>query len=109
VDRHEKRLGGTQIICLQNTYRSIAKLTADSRSPTNVSIATFRPREIERFVVEESDRHWKKSWRERLRQFDLFVGDRQGKTRVPIPKVPYRFKYRLVDEEGARSTMSIED
>ena len=64
-----------------------------------------------KFIVEEDDREWKEQWLEQLKQVDMFTtGKHAGDgPRIPIDKIPYKFKYQFEDEEGKVSTMAIED
>lgn len=50
--------------CLTNVYTNKAKLLLDSKSPTNVSLATFKPSKIVSFEIEEDEREWKNEWKE---------------------------------------------
>lgn len=95
--------------CLKNVYTNLATLVDDSKEPSNVSLATFRPTRILDLVVEEDERDWKPVWKSLRQQLSLF--DEQSATDIEtiIPKVPYKFKYKLQDEAGKRSTMMIED
>lgn len=98
--------------CLKRVYTSMALLIAESHEPRNHSLAAFKPAKIRRFLVEAVDREWKPQWLEQLKQIDMFTSDRDGprsSARVPIEKIPYKFKYHFEDERGRQSTMSIED
>ena len=94
--------------CLKNVYTNLPKLIEDSKDPTNVSLAAFKPKSITKFIVESDDREWKPEWIEQLRQLDMF-STTPGSSRVPVDKIPYKFKYQFEDDEGRRSTMTIED
>jgi len=99
-------------LCLQTVYTNMTELIEDSKEPKNVSLAAFRPTSVQRFVIEDDAREWKASWLAQLQQLDLFTsgGQRQpGAQRIPIDKIPYRFKYHFTDDEGRSSTMTIED
>lgn len=98
-------------LCLRNAYTSMTKLIDDSKDPRNLSLATFKPTTISRLLVENDDREWKAEWLERLKQTDMFTtGRTDGPTaRVPIDKVPFRFKYEFADDAGRISAMTIED
>ena len=94
--------------CLKNVYSNLDRLIEDSKDPSNLSLAAFRPQRVSRFVVEEDDREWKPAWLEQLRQLDMF-SRRGGDSRVPVDKIPYKFKYQFEDDVGRISTMTIED
>jgi hypothetical protein len=93
--------------CLTNVYTNKAKLLADSKSPKNVSLATFKPSKILSFEIEEDEREWKNEWKEIRKQGDLFDSDKSPE--IQIPKLPYKFSYKFLDDEGIPSTLMIED
>jgi hypothetical protein len=92
---------------LANVYTNKAKLLADSKNPTNVSLATFKPSKIVSFEIEEDEREWKNEWKEIRKQGDLFDSDKSPE--ILIPKLPYKFSYKFLDDEGVPSTLMIED
>ena len=94
--------------CLKEVYTDLTLLIDSSKAPQNVSLAAFRPTKVSKLVVEEDDREWKPEWQEQLRQLDMFAKT-QGRPRVPIDKIPYKFKYQIEDDQGRKSTMTIED
>ena len=93
--------------CLANVYTNKAKLLADSKEPNNVSLATFKPSKIVSFEIEEDEREWKNEWKEIRKQGDLFDSDKSPE--ILIPKLPYKFSYKFLDDEGVPSTLMIED
>jgi hypothetical protein len=94
--------------CLKNVYTNLGKLIADSKDPRNTSLATFKPTEILGFEWEEDDREWKDEWKEIRKQTDLFNEGKIDPQKM-IPKVPYKFYYKLLDDSGKQSRMMIED
>ncbi|MGH8166841.1 MAG: hypothetical protein ACREQ1_06350, partial [Woeseiaceae bacterium] len=50
-------------------------------------------------------------WLEQLKQMDLLTSDaaQTDGPRVPVDKIPYKFKYQFMDDQGRKSTMTIED
>lgn len=96
--------------CLKNVYRNKAKLIQDSQKPKNISLATFKPSKILKFEVEEDDREWKAAWKEQFKQLSLNFGENESTAeRSIIRKLPYKFYYRFIDDEGAESRLMIED
>jgi len=96
--------------CLKRVYTNMTQLIEDSKAPGNLSLAAFKPAVFRRFTVEEDDREWKELWLEQLKQVDMFTGGQnQSEARIPIDKIPYKFKYQFEDDEGRSSTMTIED
>jgi hypothetical protein len=94
--------------CLKKVYTNLTQLIEDSKAPKNVSLATFKPAQITGFEWEDDDREWKDEWVEIRKQQDLFS---QGKIdpQKMIPKVPYKFFYKFIDDAGKPSRLMIED
>lgn len=70
-------------------------------------MATFKPSEILGFEFERDTRDWKDEWKLLRKQTDLFL-----QTKDPeklIPKVPYKFYYKFIDDTGRESRLLIED
>ena len=97
--------------CLNRVYTNMTSLIADSTEPDNISLAAFRPTRIKKFIVEPDDPSWKPEWLEQFKQLQLLTncGSDPNRLRVPVDKIPYKFKYQFEDNEGRESTMSIED
>ena len=96
--------------CTANVYTNLTKLIADSQAPTNISLATFKPKEFLSFEIEEDEREWKKEWREQINQLQLTFGEPDKKEqRELIPKLPYKFYYKFKDDDGTVSRLMIED
>lgn len=95
-------------ICISKAYTNLSNLISDSNSPKNVSLATFKPKEIIGFEIEkEENREWKDEWKDLRKQGDLFEPDKIPE--IIIPKLPYKFYYRFRDETGKTSKLMIED
>lgn len=97
--------------CLTNVYTSIGKLIKDSQEPKNISLATFKPSKILDLIVKSDDRDWKPLWKQARKQYDLFSSDVENKKAYDsmIRKIPFRFTYRFLDDEGKESSLMIED
>ncbi|MBK6545774.1 MAG: hypothetical protein IPG12_10955 [Saprospiraceae bacterium] len=93
--------------CLRNVYTNKSKLLFDSKAPSNVSLATFKPTRIVSFEIEEDEREWKNEWKEIRKQGDLFENDKSPE--ILIPKLPFKFYYKFIDDSGVPSTLMIED
>ncbi|MFI5160747.1 MAG: hypothetical protein ACHQHN_05685 [Sphingobacteriales bacterium] len=95
-------------LVLKNVYTNMGKLIADSKSPKNVSLATFKPTTIVKLDwEEEKSRDWKSEWTDLRKQGDLFAGVKDpGKL---IRKLPYKFFYIFTDETGKERRLMIED
>ena len=98
-------------ICLTQVFKNMGDLINLSKNPTNKSLATFKPTKIIDFIIEADEREWKREWLDQLNQIDLFTSHNQKNLapRIPIRKVPYKFKYHFADSAGKESKMMIED
>jgi hypothetical protein len=98
-------------ICLKNVYTNLETLIAESREPTNKSLATFKPKKILKFRAVPDDREWKPEWKAQLQQlqFDFENTSESSKKRELIRKLPYKFYYDFIDENEKVSKMMIED
>jgi len=94
-------------ICLRKVYSNITQLIEESKAPTNVSLATFKPTEITGFEIVKDIREWKDEWLELRKQGDLFVNVKSPEKL--IPKLPYKFFYKFKDDSGKPSRLMIED
>ncbi len=94
--------------CISKVYINLSQLIEESKAPTNISLATFKPTKIIEFIIEaEENREWKDEWKELRKQGDLFEQDRNPE--ITIPKLPYKFYYRFEDNDGRISRLMIED
>lgn len=93
--------------CTQNIYTDLTQLIEDSKAPKNTSLATFKPKTIDGFEIEKTEREWKDEWKELRKQGDLFSQDKSPE--ITIKKLPYKFYYRFTDEKGRESRLMIED
>lgn len=93
--------------CLRNIYTNKNKLLEDSKAPKNISLATFKPTKVLGVECKEDDREWRDEWKELRKQGDLFETVKPIETL--IPKLPFKFLYRFLDDEGNESKLMIED
>lgn len=94
--------------CTANVYTNLTRLIEESKAPSNVSLATFKPQQITAFEIKkEENREWKDEWKEIRKQGDLF--DEGKSPEILIPKLPYKFYYHFIDDEGTKSRLMIED
>ena len=94
-------------ICLKNIYTNKKKLLKDSTHPQNISLATFKPTRFLSFEIEDDEKEWKNEWVELRKQGDLFATVKSPESL--IPKLPYKFFYRFIDDAGEESRLMIED
>jgi len=96
--------------CLKNVYTNLTQLIEDSKAPLNRSLATFKPSKIIDLIIEKDEREWKDTWKAKFIQYQLNFDNPKEITLRSIPhKVPYRFSYKFMDDEGRISTLMIED
>ena len=77
-------------------------------------MAIFKPQKIVNFIWESTDREWSKEKRNLLKaksqQMSFFqTAEEIEKEFSVVPKLPYRFSYEFVDDEGTKSVLMIED
>ncbi len=94
-------------LCISNIYTNLSKLIEASKSPNNISLATFKPSKIISIEIEEDEREWKNEWKELRKQRDLFDTDKSPE--ILIPKLPYKFYYKFEDDSNKSSRLMIED
>ncbi|WP_353482998.1 hypothetical protein [Haliscomenobacter sp.] len=94
--------------CLTNVYTNLKQLIEESKAPKNLSLATFKPAKILGLDIEKDTDDWKETWKALQNQLSLF-GEKAEEAREVMKKLPYKFFYRFVDEQGTQSRMMIED
>lgn len=86
----------------------------DTAKSDGTSLAIFKPTKVSDFVVEEVERDWDPNKLTILRglsqQLNLFQTPEEILEEFKVvPKVPYKFFYKLEDDTGKNSKMMIED
>lgn len=77
-----------------------------------VSLALFRPTKINRLVITDTSREWDrekvKALDQQAAQLSFFQSkdDREAMLRA-VEKIPYKFSYEFVDDDGRESTLMI--
>ncbi len=96
-------------IVLNNVYTNLETLKTEAKDKKiGTSLAVFKPSKIVRLEIKKVEREWSKKKLEKLNQLNLFESDKDGKFEV-VKKLPYKFSYKLKDDQGTESTMMIED
>ena len=96
-------------IVLNKVYTNLKNLFAEAKNKEiGTSLAVFKPSVIHKLAIKEVDREWSKQKLELMNQRNLFESEKDGEFEV-VKKLPYKFSYKLSDEEGTVSTMMIED
>lgn len=77
------------------------------------SLGTLKPKEVIDLKIEKlREREWKKEWRDKLLQYNLFDLDDngEGKVRQVVRKLPYKYSYVFLSEGDKKPrTLMIED
>ena len=96
-------------LCLRKVYYNLNELISEAKN-TKIctSLAVFKPTEIIDFYAQNDDRAWSIIKIKKMEQLHLFEKQRNGKFEV-VKKLPYKFKYRFIDNSGKESNMMIED
>jgi len=86
----------------------------DKAKEDGTSLAVFKPTKVLDFIVKPTERDWDADKLAILRglsqQLNLFQTPEEIEQEFKVvPKVPYKFSYRIEDETGKQSTMMIED
>jgi len=106
----EKEWAFRKKFCLNDVYTSMDALIAESKDPTNKSLATFKPTQILGLDIEKEDREWKKEWLDQFKQLQFSFDPKENEEqRKPIAKLPYKFLYRFIDSDGKTRRLMIED
>lgn len=100
------------LIYKSNTiHTNLATIIAGAKSNT-YSLAIFKPTEILDFIIEDADPDWEinklEAAKAALDQGSLFDESTSNDFKI-MPKLPFKFKYRFVDDAGKESNMMIED
>jgi hypothetical protein len=99
-------------IVLKNVHTNLGKLIKEAKTEgVCTSLAVFKPKAIQKFKIEPVAREWDAKKLAQLEakanQLNLFV-DSQNPFKV-VDKLPYKFSYEFIDDEGTPSTLMIED
>lgn len=85
----------------------------DAAHANEMSLAVFTPRRIVDFTWEETDREWNPERVEEMRlrgdQGELFGTENWRDTLELVDKLPYKFYYEFIDEEGRTSRLQVLD
>lgn len=95
---------------LGKIYYNLTELIAEAKdSNICTSLAVFKPTSIVDFIANPVEREWGKDKLEKLKQLNLFdTATAEGKFEV-VKKIPYKFSYKLTDNQGKESRMMVED
>lgn len=99
-------------IVLKNVYTNLDKLISDAKDEKKrTSLAVFKPTKILDFICEKTEREWDKdklnSLKVKAQQLNLFANS-ENPFEV-VQKLPYKFSFIFIDDNGRESTLMIED
>lgn len=101
-----------EIVFKNKIYSDINELISDAKNREKMtSLAVFKPSKIIDFTIEVAEREWDKSKLEKLkhdRSTNLFAQEDEDLFEI-VRKLPYKFSYVLLDCNGKKSKMMIED
>ena len=97
----------------QQVFTNLKDLISKANK-NELSLAIFKPTKIVNFICETTDREWsKEKWnllKAKSKQLSFFQTPEEiEKEFSVVPKLPYLFSYKFVDEEGTESILMIED
>lgn len=100
-----------KMFVLKNVYTNMTTLINKSKSD-DTSLAVFKPTKIIDFIIEKTDREWdekklKKIYAD-MQQGNLFEPDK-SQIKDLVKKVPYKFSYKFLSEDGKKRCLMIED
>jgi hypothetical protein len=96
-------------IALKKVYTNKRILIEEAKNKDiATSLAVFKPTKIVDFKAETVSAEWDKDKLESLKQMNLFEMNSERKMEV-VKKLPYKFSYIFLDDEGESSTLMIED
>lgn len=98
-------------LVLNNVFTNLSKLISENKDKSIwTSLAIFKPTEVVDFIIEECEREWNpekvKDIMAKSKQMNILE---EVEVFNLVPKVPYCFKYKFIDDEGTTSTLMIED
>ncbi|RNC84564.1 MAG: hypothetical protein ED557_06180 [Balneola sp.] len=94
---------------LKKVYTNMRELISEAKDKSiGTSLATFKPRKILDFTIEQVEREWSPEKLALLNQYGLFEETSTKEFKV-VKKLPYKFSYKFEDEEGKVSTLMNED
>ncbi len=100
-----------QVIEKNEVYTTLQSII-DAAHANEMSLAIFKPTKILDFIIEKDADDWavnkKEAAQAALDQGSLFDAPEKPDFRL-MPKLPFKFSYRFVDDQGKESTMMIED
>ena len=96
-------------LCLSKVYDDMSLLIGEAKDKNIcTSLAVFKPAKILDFVIEETERKWKKEEEIQISREQLELFSDSSKFEI-AKKLPYNFFYKFCDINGKESRMMISD
>lgn len=97
-----------------NVYTNLGRAIYAANKENSLSLVTFKPSKIIDLVVEEeAEKDWDPKKLQiianKAKQDEMFPEFQPEQFSSFVNKLPYKFSYKLLDDEGKESTMMIED
>ena len=86
-------------------HKNLQELIEKAKKPPFPSLAILKPTKILDFVIEPTDRDWTEAQKAYFNQPDLFEQIKP----LTLKKLPYKYSYRFLTEDGKERTMMIEE
>ena len=95
---------------MNKVYTNLSTLIQEAKDKDIcTSLAVFKPTEVLDFVFEEEkEREWSTKKLVQFNQLNLFESNTEKKLKV-VRKLPYKFSFVFIDDEGRKSKLMIED
>lgn len=111
IDTENEWTERRRIILQQNrVYTNMTQLIQDAKNDI-CSLAIFKPTKILDFISKPTTKEWRpdqiEAMRAQISQLTLFEADQRDFKEMP--KLPYKFSYKFIDDKGRKSTLMIED
>ena len=99
-------------IVLRKVFTNLTTLIAEAKDKNkNTSLAVFKPKLIIDFIIEPVEREWDKNklalLKAKAQQMHMFQNS--DNPFEVVNKLPYKFSYRFLDDQGKESKLMIED
>ncbi|WP_436487928.1 hypothetical protein [Chitinophaga sp. ARDCPP14] len=99
-------------IVLKNVYRNLSTVIMEAKHEAfYTSLVVFKPARILDFVVEETEREWNRNRLNALQEELLrgVVAEQPEDPFAAMPKLPYKFSFRFIDDKNEEITLPVED
>ncbi|MEZ2444774.1 hypothetical protein AB6805_23775 [Chitinophaga sp. RCC_12] len=99
-------------IVLKNVYRNLSTVIMEAKHEAfYTSLVVFKPARILDFVVEETEREWNRNRLNALQEELLrgVVAEQPEDPFAVMPKLPYKFSFRFIDDKNEEITLPVED